>query len=175
MERMRTASVVLTLSLLALPAMAEGKRSYAGHVDETQVPFTATIDEDTSDDATFALAEALLEKGQQGLIDAVSQLKAGQIRFAKGASYQVNVVRTRQTEQGLLVAFVTDRPLNSDESRKAASPGPTLGYFEFLLNDDGTGSGRLIPGAKVIFNEEGYMQVESTGGQIFAISGIAPK
>ena len=77
-----------------------------------------------------------------------------------------------QSEQGLLVAFVTDRPLNSDESRKASSPGPTLGYLELLLNDDGTEGGRLIPGAKVIFNEDGYMQAESTGGQVFTVSGV---
>ena len=175
MKRMRAASFVWTASMLALPAIAGGEKTYTGQVTETQMAFTVTIDEYTSDDDTFALAEALLAKGQQGLIGAVSQLEAGQIQFAKGASYQVNVVRTLPSEQGLIVAFVTDRPLNSDKSRKASSPDPALGYLELLLNDDGTGSGRLIPGARVIFNEDGYMQAESSGGQIFTISGVAPK
>ena len=175
MKEIRTASGVLMLSILALPALPGEAKTYSGQIAETKVGFTATIDEYTSDDDTFALAEKLLANGQQGMIEAISQLKAGRIQFEEGAAYEVNVVRTLQTEQGLLVAFVTDRPLNTDKSRKASSPGPSLGYLELLLNDDGTGGGRLIPGAKVIFNEDGYMQAESTGGQILTITGVTPK
>ena len=175
MKKIQALGMLLTACSLAFPAQASGKKTYTGEVVETKVAFTATIDAYTSDDDAFALAETLLEKGQQGLVEAVSRLKAGRVKFAEGASYEVNVIRTLQTEQGLIVAFVTDRPMNSDSARKAGSPGPTLGYLELLLNDDGTGGGRLIPGAKVIFNEEGYMQAETTGGQTFAIAGVAPK
>lgn len=177
MESMRTAGPMLTLmlSIVALPASAGEAKTYSGRVAETKLGFTATIDAYTSDDDTFALAERLLEKGQQGMIEAIASLEAGRIQFEAGAAYVVNVVRTLQTEQGLVVAFVTDRPLNTEKARKASSPGPSLGYLELLLNDDGTGGGRLISGAKVIFNENGYMQAESTGGQILALEGVAPK
>jgi len=175
MKTMRTAVAVITASGLTMAAPASEPKTYSGQIAETKVSFTATIDEYTSDDDTFALAEKLLANGQQGMIEAISQLKAGRIQFEKGAAYEVNVIRTLQAEQGLLVAFVTDRPLNTDKSRKASSPGPSLGYLELLLNDDGTGGGRLIPGAKVIFNEDGYMQAESTGGQVLTITGVASK
>ena len=175
MKEMRTAGLMLMLSILALPASASEAKTYSGQIAETKMSFTATIDAYTSDDATFALAEKLLKKGQQGMIESISALKAGRIQFDEGAAYEVNVVRTLQTEQGLLVAFVTDRPLNTETSRKPTSPGPSLGYLELLLNDDGTGGGRLVSGAKVIFNEDGYMQAESTGGQVLTLKGVAPE
>ena len=175
MTKMRTMGALLLAGGLALPGAASEKKTYSGEIAETKTAFTATIDVYTSDDDTFVLAEQLLAKGQQGLVAAVSKLKAGTVRFAKGASYNVNVIRTLQTEQGLIVAFVTDRPMNTDASRKAAGPGPTLGYLELLLNDDGTGGGRLIPGAKVIFNDEGYMEAETSGGQTFTVAGVTSK
>ena len=66
MKEIRTASGVLMLSILALPALPGEAKTYSGQIAETKVGFTATIDEYTSDDDTFALAEKLLANGQQG-------------------------------------------------------------------------------------------------------------
>jgi hypothetical protein len=158
---------------LALPATAAER--HTGEVavkGGTPVPLTVTIEELTSDDRTFELAELLHAKGDAALAEALAKLEAGEIEVG-GARHRVAVARSRETDEGRVVVAITARPLSLEgAARDAKVADYALGCVELLLDADGTGQGRLTPACQMAFGEDGYLEAKNVGEEPLAIVNV---
>jgi hypothetical protein len=111
-----------------------------------------------TDEGEFGgLRDALLEKGTDGLLRQLQDLKrVGTIRSATGGlGWDLHFARRNDLPGGgYRVVFATDRPMSFAERVNQ----PRSADYEFLLGEirigaDGTGEGKLVPRAKVTYNK----------------------
>jgi hypothetical protein len=111
-----------------------------------------------TDEAEFgSLRDALLEKGSDGLLRQLTDLKrVGTIRSATGGlGWDLRFARRNPLPGGgYRVVFATDRPMSFAERVNQ----PLSADYEFLLGEirigpDGKGEGKLVPRAKVTYNK----------------------
>ena len=138
---------------------------------------TLQADEWTPDATIQLLAATLVDKGEEALLKEMAALPvAGWIVIGEGLRYDVRTMRSFNLPDGTrLVRSLTDRPIQFGEMmRPTISRNYGFGLVELYLKADGTGEGRVIPAAKIDF-EDGEVQVTSFGTQPFVVVQVAPE
>lgn len=163
-RRFAVASVAL-LTLIAIPVIAEDKKPVADEFSAVFISMNAPgamgkpvqiwVNEYTTDDVAQSLAKTLAEKGQQGVLDAITKIQVGQIRIGTSMSYPMSVARSRANADGSRVVFlVTNRPFDGFQpvggTRIQDYP---FGVIELNLKADGTGEGQIIGAAQLSFDD----------------------
>lgn len=111
----------------------------------------------STDEERDRLRDTLTEKGSDALLSALRDIRprAGYIRTSTSLGWDVQFAREHPLEGGgLRVIVATDRPLSFWElwaRPRRADYGFTLA--EIRLAADGRGEGKLVPAAKVTWNE----------------------
>ncbi len=135
------------------------------------------VDRFATDAEVQVLAQTLGEKGEEALLKAVSATEvAGWLRVGNGLRYHLRVIRTMQTPEGRMLIGITDRPIQFGEiARSRRSAQYTFGWVQILFDEDGKGEGNMIPTAKINFNEDGVLEVESFYTQPYKILKVLPE
>lgn len=121
-----------------------------------------TIERWTTTEERKAMLTALKEGGTKGLVDAMAKYTTGYLQIDNDLRWPLRVASTWQTEQGQMVRVATERPLSFTEAHRGfRSLDYPFGYAEFVIPSSGPGSGQLVVAAKVQFNEQGRLEVQS--------------
>lgn len=170
--------------LLAVPALsaAQEKESFTGTVlltSNMRMPagqtyrITLNVDKWTSLEERKNLVDELKEGGEDAVLKSLEKMKAGYIvppPFARQPSWRVAVASTFDTPKGRVVRVFTDRPIAFLEAyHSTRSKEYRFGAAEFVLNEKGEGEGVVVPAARIGFDQEGRLVIEtlphSTGPQ----------
>ncbi len=135
------------------------------------------VDRFATDAEVKVLGQALGEHGEEALLKAVSDTEvAGWVKVGNGLRYNLRVIRTMQTPEGRVMIGITDRPIQYGEvARNTRSRQYTFGWVQILFDEDGKGEGGLIPTAKVDFDDQGRLVVESFGLLPYRILKVLPE
>jgi len=172
------------VALLAAPALsvAQEKESFSATVlltSNMRMPsgqtyqITINVEQWTSVEDRKKLLTDLKEGGEEAVLKSLEKMKAGYITppaFARQPSWRLAVASTFDTPKGRVVRVFTDRPIAFFEAyRSTRSMEYRFGAAEFTLDEKGAGSGVIIPAARIAFDDEGRLQIEtlpsSTGPQ----------
>ena len=122
------------------------------------------IEQYSTQDERQALINAFKQKGQDGLIDVLEDLKPkGRVRFASGGvgndvKYIIELPSEKKGERRL--RLVTDRNLAFGELYHGTrSREHSVGAIELVLTPDGKGSGTVLPACRITMNKK-KQQVE---------------
>lgn len=134
---------------------------------------TMNIDEWTPVEDRKRVLVALQEGGEDAALKEMEGMKAGYVvppAWAHQPSWKVAIATKFETPTGTVVRVVTDRPIAFFEAyERTRSMDYRFGVAEFKLNEKGTGEGVVIPAARVEFDDEGKLVIEtlpsSTGPQ----------
>jgi hypothetical protein len=134
---------------------------------------TMNIDEWTPVEDRKRVLVALQEGGEDAALKVMEGMKAGYVvppAWANQPSWRVAIATKFETPTGTVVRVVTDRPIGFFEAyERTRSMDYRFGVAEFKLNEKGTGEGMVIPAARVEFDDEGKLVIEtlpsSTGPQ----------
>lgn len=175
------ACLLATTVIAAAKASASGSETFTGRVIDlggalpglTSAHFTLHIDEYSDIDEVRGHLAVLAEQGQDGLTKALRKLDRGWMRVGTHLGYPISVARSFETDNGRVIRAITDRPIQMLEVMHGLrSRDYTLGVLEITLGVDGTGEGRLIPAAKIRFNKDGAVEIESLGTQPFRLMNV---
>lgn len=173
------AVIVLGVSGIAAPSSAqEMPEQFRGTVVNTQGGGTAWltlhIDTYSPDEEVLGLAKVLTEKGQDGLQDAIWDLKErGWVRIGSSLGYPISVFRTRQTEKGRLIVALTDRPIQFWEVfRSTRSRDYVFGMIVLEVDKNGKGEGKLLPAMQASITGNGKVELKSLGTEPFKIMRV---
>ena len=180
---MKTRVSELTLScllLLALSGSAAAAEVFTGSVVDaggavraSTARFTLQIDEYSDVEEIKGLVGVLAEQGPGGLETTLRKLERGWFRIGAELGYPVSVARSIDTEDGRVIRAVIDRPIQMFEvMRGLRSADHPFGMIEIRIGSDGKGDGKLIAAAKVEFDAEGAVEIESLGTQPFRLMGV---
>ena len=134
---------------------------------------TLNIDEWTPAEDRQRVLVALKEGGEDAALKELDKMKAGYVvppPFAKQPSWKIAIATKFETPTGTVVRVVTDRPIAFFEAyENTRSRDYRFGVAEFKLDEKGTGEGTVIPAARIEFDDEGNLVIEtlphSTGPQ----------
>jgi hypothetical protein len=170
----RSAAVVsfcaaaLVITGLGLPVSAARETAVTYHAVAVNLsnvgragvrPLDINVERWTTDEEFARLRDALVEKGPDGLMKELQKVKprAGFLRSSTGGlGWDIRFAqRVDLPGGGHRVVFATDRPMSFAER----SARPRSADYEFLLGEiriraNGEGEGKLVPIAKITYNEE---------------------
>ncbi|HEX5709139.1 MAG TPA: hypothetical protein VFX96_17690 [Pyrinomonadaceae bacterium] len=128
-------------------------------------PFRLIIERYTSDEEVRRLNAAMESGGQDGLLRAIRDMRAGRIQVGTGVGLEANVILPLPKEGGgskLVVLF--ERNINFYEVRRGTrSQDYRFGYAELHMEPRGAGEGTFIPAAKVRLRDGNTWEVEDFG------------
>jgi len=109
----------------------------------------------TPDDVATKLAQTLADQGQQAVVNAITDNRAGTIRIGTANGYPLSVARQRVNADGSRTVFlVSNRPFVGFEpvggTRIQDYP---FGVIELKLGADGKGEGTIVGAAQLSFDE----------------------
>lgn len=112
------------------------------------------------------LLEALQSGGQEALLKAMEPIEVGYVRVNSSLGYRLRTAARGESDKGVIVRVVTDRPISFAENMKAVrSPDYPFGFIEFTVPPGGdAGEGTLIFAAQVGFDPEGNITVKTLPG-----------
>jgi hypothetical protein len=174
-------AVVLLLAAAA-PAWAGEVESFSGTVlltSNMRMPpgrtyqVTLNVETWTPVEDRQRVLVALKEGGEDAALKELEKMKAGYVvppAWANQPTWRVAIATKFETATGTVVRVVTDRPIAFLEAYRATrSRDYRFGVAEFKLDEKGTGEGVVIPAARIEFDEEGKLVIEtlphSTGPQ----------
>jgi len=131
------------------------------------ISITLTIFNYTTPSEMQLLSQAFLIGQDQGLVGALSKIKAaGLCSIAGNPGFDVAFIQMAVTPTGRQITFITNRPLQSDEVNPGSeSPLFDLMVGQFDINDaDNTkNAGFLYPASKLVADEQGGFHYDLTG------------
>ena len=123
-----------------------------------------TIEEFSTTDDQKALFAAFNEKGNEGLVNALSKMKSkGRISIPGTLGYDVNYIKRFDMPDGSTkIRLVTDRPIRFGEVwSDSRSRDYSLAGAEIILTPDNkNNSGMLAPACKFKIDKENTLQLE---------------
>jgi hypothetical protein len=125
---------------------------------------TAIINEYSTPDDQQILIESFQKAGNEGLINALSKMKAkGNLAITGTLGFDVNYIREFPTATGRRVRLVTDRPVTFGEAWiSSRSMDYTLCMVELDLSSaKGKSTGVLIPAGKLKINKDKELEIET--------------
>ena len=138
------------------------------------------IDRWTTPEELGTLRDALLEKGSDGLLRAMQDVKkVGSIRSTSGGlGWDIQFAQwTELPGGGHRVVFATDRPMSLAERVNQ----PRTADYEFLaaemrIGPDGKGEGKLVPMAKITYNKGSRaIEVENYANEPVRLTKVTEK
>jgi hypothetical protein len=184
MKRKRLLSLLCALCFVAglapsqppSDAQAQGRRSSRLRINGTVIgiggrlagrsrPFSLIVNSLTAPNQVRELNDALARGGQDGLLDALSKMDAGQIQLGTGVGVTANaVIADEWGEGGSKLTVFYERNLAFFELRYGTrSQDYRIGYAEIFLDRNGKGEGTLIPAARVKLRDGNTWEVEDFG------------
>jgi hypothetical protein len=166
---------VLKLRAFAVDMSGVG-RAQAGTID-------VTIERWTTDEELKTLKDTLAEKGGDSLLHALQKIKprAGYINSSRTLGWDLQYARQTSYEDGARrIVLATDRPMSFWE----VSNQPRSADYEFLLMEirldkNGKGEGKLVPLAKIGYNEVSRtVEIENYGSEpvrLTKVEALEPK
>ncbi len=135
------------------------------------------VDRFATDAEVQVLAQTLGQGGEEALLKVISDTEpGGWIRVGDGLRYRLRVIRTMETPEGRMLIGITDRPIQFGEIvRSRRSAQYAFGWVQILFDEDGKGEGNMIPTAKINFDDQGRLVVESFGLQPYRILKVLPE
>ena len=135
-----------------------------GEVDALTKTVDMQIKEYTSQAKVKELLGILQKSGHQGLRKSLEKLDVGQVSATGSAGTPISVARSRQTEKGTLISLVTPRNLSFSELRHAVvTKNYEFGIIQIVVDEKGNGEGTVYPAARVKFDNDGFIIIESYG------------
>lgn len=136
--------------------------------------FTLTVDKVTSEQDIGRYLGALIEGGQDAVMNRIKDQKVGRFSITGQVGRDVNVVRVRRTETGRRITLLFERWLNLFEARYGTrSQDYPFTYVEIHVDAQGKGEGTLIPAARVRFDkEEQSVEIENFGIYPARLAGV---
>jgi hypothetical protein len=147
----------------------------AGSTAGKSFGLTVSIDNLTDDNSVQALADALLQKGQDGLVDALESMKGiGRVAPTGSVGTQVEFVRIRPTKDGgQHIVLVANRPISFPELFNGTrSTDYKFGIVMLNLDKDGKGTGIFAPLCKIKFNKKKELEIENYGQKPFRLANV---
>ncbi len=143
---------------MTIQATAKGTSTQLGRIIDVNIYIESYS---TSDDRQ-TLVEAFKKRGQDGLVDALQDMKSkGRVRFSSGGvGNDVKYIIELPSKNGRRLRLVTDRWLSFRElynSNRIADYN--VGAIELNLTPDGKGSGTVLPACRLTMNKK-KQQVE---------------
>jgi hypothetical protein len=133
------------------------------------------VNEVTSDADVDRLIAALKQKGQDGFMSIMEDMKdVGRIAPASGVGTAMRVVLISSTaDGGQHIVMATNRPLALGELYNGTrSLGYPVGIVVLDVDKNGKGTGSFAPLCKVGFDENKQLQVENYGQKPFRLTGV---
>ena len=113
------------------------------------------------------LAQAFEKGKNQGLVDALSKMKAaGHIEVTGTLGYECSYIRMIPTPTGRKIRFVTNRLLSFGEvyrDSRSTSYDLTAGEFDLNDTDKSKSTGVLYPAAEFEIDKQGELQINLIG------------
>ena len=159
---------------LTLRALAVNMSNVGGRGAES---VDIVIERWSGEDEHARLRDALLEKGPDGLMDALQDNKrAGYIRPGNGGlGWDVHYARRIPLPGGgYRVVFATDRPMSFQELwRQPRSADYDFMVGELRVGPDGKGEGKVVPRAKIDFDKEkGVIEIENYASEPVRLTSV---
>ena len=122
------------------------------------------IEEFSTTDDQKALLEAFNQKGNEGLVNALSKMNSkGRMAITGTLGYDVNYIKKfDMPDGGTRIRMVTDRPIRFGEAwSDSRSMDYSLSGVEIILSPDKSkNSGTLLPACKFKIDKENQLQLE---------------
>jgi hypothetical protein len=128
------------------------------------IGITVIIYEYSSTDDRQILVDAFQKGQNQGLVNALSKMKAvGRIAIQGTLGYDLSFIKAIPTPTGRKVRFVTNRQITMGEAwadSQSKSFNLTAGELDLNSSDKSKSTGTLYPAAQLVINKEGELQWE---------------
>jgi hypothetical protein len=161
--------VAVTLALSAdetkvkvgtIDAIAKGTSTQMGQIINIKV----TINQFSTDDDRAILVEAFKKGQNQGLVNALTKMKAdGRIAITGTLGYDLSYIRLIPTPTGRKIRFVTNRDIKFGESyysTQSKAYNLTAGEIDINDSDKNKSEGILYPAAQLVINKEGQLEFQ---------------
>ena len=123
-----------------------------------------TIYEFSTDEDRQILVEAFKEGQNQGLVNALTKMKAvGRIAITGTLGYDLSFIRLIPTPTGRKIRFVTNRLLRFGETyynTQTTAYNLTAGEIDLNDSDKDKSAGVLFPAAQLVLNKEGQLEFQ---------------
>jgi hypothetical protein len=170
-------SVMFCAALVQLPvdAQAQGGRSgqritgtavgIGGRLGGRTRQFTLSAYNYTAPNQVRELNDALRRGGQDEMLRAMSDMRAGRIAIGTGVGVDANVIiADAWRDGGTKLTVFYERNINFYELRYGArSQDYPIGYAEIFIDGNGKGQGTLIAAARVRLKDGNTWEVEDFG------------
>jgi len=138
---------------MTIQATAMGTSTQLGRIADVNIYIEAYS---TQDDRN-TLIEAFKKRGQDGLFDALQDMKPkGRVRFSSGGvGNDVKYIIELPSKNGRKLRLITDRNLSFRELYNSnRNVQYNVGAIELNLTPDGKGSGTVLPAVKLTVNKK---------------------
>lgn len=146
---------------ITIQGTALGESTQMGQVHQV----TLIIEEFSTTEDQKALVSAFAEKGNEGLVNALSKMKSkGRMAITGTLGYDVSYIRLwKQPDGTVKLRLVTNRPIRFGEvwSDSRSSDYELSGVDIILNHDKKKSSGMVLPRAKLKLNKENVIEVEA--------------
>jgi hypothetical protein len=128
---------------------------------------TLNIDDYSTQADKQILVEAFQKGKDQGLVNALSKMKAaGHIEVTGTLGYDCSYIQMIPTPTGRKIRFVTNRPLRFGEvywDTRSSAYNLTAGEFDLNDTDKSKSTGVLYPAAEFTIDKQGELQMNLIG------------
>jgi hypothetical protein len=138
---------------MTIQATAMGTSTQMGKVYNV----TIIIEQFSTPDDRKALIDAFVRSGQDGLVNALQDMKPkGRVRFSSGGvGNDVKYIIELPSDKGRRFRLVTDRSIAFGELYSGTrSRDYSVGALELVLTPDGKGSGTVMPACKLTVDKK---------------------
>jgi len=178
---------LFSISVFAfLPAQAQDKPQLPAQYAATAIGqggvtagksfgLTIYVDNVTSDADIQELVGILKKKGQDGVVNAMQDMKdKGRVAPTGVVGTGMRLVRIRPNgDGGLHIMMATDRPFAFGELYNGTrSKDYPIGIVVLDVDKDGKGSGTFAPVCKVRFNKKNELEIEHYGQKPFRLANV---
>ena len=164
----------LVIVAVTLVLSADEKKFKVGTIDATatgtstqlgkMVNIKVIINEFSTDEDRAILVEAYKKGQNQGLVNALTKMKAvGRIAITGTLGYDLSFIRLIPTPTGRKIRFVTNRDIKFGESyysTQSKAFNLTAGEFDLNDADKDKSVGVLYPAAQLVINKEGQLEFQ---------------
>jgi hypothetical protein len=167
-------ALLLPAATLVISAGQEEAGVKVGTIDATAmgtstqmgrtISIKININQFSTDEDRAILVEAFKKGQNQGLVNALTKMKAdGHIAITGTIGYDLSYIRLIQTPTGRKIRFVTNRLVRFGEayySTQSKEYNLTAGEIEINDSDKDKSSGVLYPAAQLVINKEGQLEFQ---------------
>jgi hypothetical protein len=188
MQRVRILPIATLMSLIffaAAPAWAAGTSDNArvpaeftgvllSSAGAVTVPVTLHVDGFTTAAEVGQLSRLLGDNDPRRVVAALAEMQPrGWIRVGNLIGFEVPVIREFTTDKGTRIVAVLDRPFPLWEQLEGTrSPDAPFGMIELKLDLNGNGNGTLVPAGRVMFTQDGKVEIMGDGATQHRIIGV---